>query len=411
MNGFDFKAQNATRTGVPIIPLFVLSLLAVSLVAAADLPKTLGSDDSTSPTRTGDWVQEGFDPGHTAFNRFETILSPENVGNLVKLWESPVGSFFSKPVVWHGKVYIGSSGDGQMQALDAATGATLWVGPGQGSFFNTSPAVRHGLVFANAFVSPFLAYDAETGEIAWNSGLDGSRGSPTLQGQGRTLYFCDSKGTLHALDVETGAEIWSRESDGSNVGQAPVVLNGRVFQMKSTSGSGLTAYDAQTGQRLWNRPDAGSAAGVAAAHGMLFYRGVIEGGSTSVIALDAATGELIWETPSVELGSSVVPAVAYGKVFVNVIDLVALDARTGVEVWRRPLVHANDGPSVANGVVYSANDDGEWDAFDVRDGSLLWSVNNAQCSGACIQATPVVANGRLYLADGDAVLRAYGLPP
>ena len=172
MNGFAFKAENAARIGVPIIPLFVLSLLALSLVAVADAPNTLGSDDSTAPTRAGDWAQEGFDSGHTSFNRFETELGPENVGNLVELWESPVGPFFCGPVVRDGKVYIGS-GDGSMYALDAATGAPLWVGESQGLLFSATAAVGRGLVFATAFNSPFLAYDAETGEIAWNSGFDG----------------------------------------------------------------------------------------------------------------------------------------------------------------------------------------------------------------------------------------------
>src|SRR6476659_9221216 len=99
MNGFAGKAKNTTQIGVPIIPLFVLSFFAVSLVAVADVPKTLESDDSTAPTRTGDWTQEGFDSGHTSFNRFETELGPENVGNLVELWESPVdvGSLFCGP--------------------------------------------------------------------------------------------------------------------------------------------------------------------------------------------------------------------------------------------------------------------------------------------------------------------------
>ena len=341
MNGFDFKSENATRTGVPIIPLFVLSLLAMSLVAAADVPNRLETNDSTSPTATGDWYKRG-----SIRDTLRSIDSrPSSAQKMSGTWlsfgRSPIGFSFSRPVVWKGKVYIGSGGlDGQMQALDAATGATLWVGPEQGHFFNTSPAVAHGLVFANAFVSPFLAYDAETGAIAWNSGLAGSRGSPTLQG--RTLYFCDgaNPATLHALDPETGTEIWSRENDGSNVGQAPAVLDGRVFQiLLSSSGSGLTAYSAQAAQVIWKRPDAGSGGGVAAVRGMLFYRGEIEGGSDSVIALDAATGELIWETPSVELGSSVVLAVAYGKVFGgDFVDLVALDAKTGVEVWRRPLV-------------------------------------------------------------------------
>ena len=406
MNGFDSKAENATRPGVPIIPLFVLSLLAMSLVAGADVPNKLETNDSTSPTARGDWVQEGFDPGHTSFNRFETELSPENVGNLVELWESPVGggTLFCGPVVRDGKVYIGS-GDGSMYAFDAATGATEWVGESQGLFFTATAAVGRGLVFATAFNSSFLAYDAETGEIAWDSGFDGLRAAPTLQG--RRLYFYSADDLLHALDPETGTEIWSGVADGSNTGQAPVVFDGRVFQ----SLDGLTAYDAQTGEILWHKSETGSGSGVVATRGRLFYRGVFEGGGESVVALDAATGELIWETPTLAGSTDAVPAVGEGMVFVTFVDLFALDAKTGVEVWRVPGVHSVAGPSVANGVVYASNLSGEWDAFDARNGALLWSVVvGGGCGGTCTNAIPVVANGRLYLAGPDQFLRAYGLP-
>lgn len=410
MNGFAFKAQNTTRAAVSIVSLFVLSLLAVSLVVATDLPNSLECDDSTSPTRAGDWVQDGFDPGHTSFNRFETELSPENVGNLVKLWEADVGllGFASgAPVVRDGKVYIGSATDNRMYALDAATGATLWVGEPQGSFFGATAAVGHGLVFACAFNSPFVAYDAETGEIAWTSTLGGSGAAPTLYG--RRLYTFGDDDLVHAVDPETGTEIWSQtRADGANGGQEPVVLNGRVFQSACVRG-GLTAYNAQTGEILWHK-NACSGAGVVATQGRLFFRGTFEGGSESVIALDAATGELIWETPNLPGGTDAIPAVAYGMVFVTFVDLIALDARTGVEVWRAPGVHSNAGPSVANGVVYASNTSGEWDAFDARNGALLWSVVIPGCGGTCTNAIPVVANGWLYLAGPDRFLRAYGLP-
>ena len=412
MNGFDSKAQNATRTGVPIIPVFVLSLLAMSLVAGADVPNKLETNDSTSPTARGDWVQEGFDPGHTSFNRFETELSPENVGNLVELWESPVGggTLFCGPVVRDGKVYIGSS-DGNMYAFDAGTGATEWVGESQGILFSATAAVGHGLVFDSAFNRPFLAYNAETGEIAWNSGFSGVQAAPTLQGQ--RLYFFSADDVLHALDQETGMEIWSAETEGSTQSQAAVVLDGRVFQIRGSGVlGGLTAFDAQTGEILWHKIEAGSGSGAVAVRGRLFFRGVVERGGESVVAaLDAATGELIWETPTLPGGTDAVPAVAYGMVFVTFVDLFALDAKTGVEVWRVPGVHSVAGPSVANGVVYASNLSGEWDAFDARNGALLWSVVvGAGCGGTCTNAIPVVANGRLYLAGPDQFLRAYGLP-
>jgi len=135
MNGFHFKPMNAVSARVGLISL-LFSFSALSLVAAADTANTLKSNVSTSPTAMGNWVQADFDAAHSGFNRLETQINRGNVGNLTQLWASPVGTgvLYASPVVWNGNVYIGS-GDGHMYAFDAATGATLWVGPQQNLFF------------------------------------------------------------------------------------------------------------------------------------------------------------------------------------------------------------------------------------------------------------------------------------
>ena len=68
------------------------------------------------------------------------------------------------------------------------------------------------------------------------------------------------------------------------------------------------------------------------------------------------------------------------------------------------------GPTVANGVVYASSLNGGWDAFDERDGSLLWSVTlGSGCSGTCTVTLQVTANGMLYLAGPDGSVHAFGL--
>ena len=398
MNEFHFNPRNVARPWVEIIPLLLLSFLAVSFVAAGDLPKTLGSGGSKSPTATGDWVQAGFDSAHSGFNRFETQLNRGNVGNLTQLWASQVGGglLYASPVVCNGRVYIGS-GDGRMYAFDAATGATLWVGPQQSLFFLDSAAASHGLVFASSLYSTFLAYKADTGEIAWTSQLRDVRASPTLHG--RTLYVGSFDGRLAALDAETGAPKWSTNAECCIFDQAPVVDGGRVFQMRTDDT--LTAYDAQSGEQLWSKP-AFATGTQAAAYGMVFFTDF-----PNVVALDAATGEEVWRA----LGAgSAAPVVANRHVFVIQATLMALDAATGAVAWEAPAASIW-GPSVANGVVYASSLNGEWDAFDERSGALLWSVTSGSgCGGTCTNSTPVIANGTLYLAGPDNYLRAYGLP-
>jgi outer membrane protein assembly factor BamB len=400
INEFHFNPRNVARPWVEIIPLFLLSFLAVSFVAAGDLPKTLGSGGSTSPTTTGDWVQAGFDSAHSGFNRFETQLNRGNVGNLTQLWAAQVGVglLYASPVVCNGRVYIGS-GDGRMYAFDAATGATLWVGPQQSLFFVDSAAASRGLVFASSLYSTFLAYKADTGEIAWTSELRDVRASPTLHG--RTLYVGSFDGRLAALDAETGAPKWSTNAECCIFDQAPVVDGGRVFQMRTDDT--LTAYDAQSGEQLWSKSEF-SVGTLAAARAMVFFNYY-----PNVVALDAATGAELWTAP-LGAASASAPAVANKAVFVTTSNLRALDVATGAVLWEAPAASIW-GPSVANGVVYASSLNGEWDAFDERTGSLLWSVTSGSgCGGTCTNSTPVIANGTLYLAGPDNYLRAYGLP-
>jgi len=400
MNGFHFTPRNAVSARVGLISL-LFSFSALSLVAVADTANTLKSNVSTSPTAMGDWVQADFDAAHSGFNRLETQINRGNVGNLTQLWASPVGTgvLYASPVVWNGNVYIGS-GDGHMYAFDAATGATLWVGPQQNLFFVDSAAVGHGLVFASSVYSTFLAYDAQTGEIAWTSSLTDVRASPTLRGG--TLYVGSFDGRLVALDAKTGNPIWSARGNCCIFDQAPVVDGGRVFQMR-TDGT-LTAYNAQTGEQLWSKPEF-SVGTLAAAHGILFFNHY-----PNVVALDGATGAELWAAPVLTRAVSGAPAVANGAVYVTSSTLTALRAATGAVIWNTA-ASSDWGPSLANGVVYASSQNGEWDAFDERDGSLLWSVTvGGGCGFPCTNAVPVIANGTLYLAGPDQYLRAFALP-
>ena len=385
--------------------LLVAGLGAFSSATAENMLKVRRLESPASERRSANWRQAAFDPAHTAFNRVETILNPSNVGHLTQAWAAPVGTLTlsASPVVSGGKVFIGGSVglEGHMYAFDAATGATLWVGPAQASFFVDSAASAHGLVFANSIYSTLLAYDAETGAIAWTSNLTDVRASPTLSN--RTLYVASFDGTLTALDAETGTPLWSAEGGCCVFDQAPAVDGGRVFQIRTDHT--LTAYNARTGSQLWSRP-AFSVGTLAASGGVLFFTEF-----PNVVAVDEATGTQLWAS-GVLSGSPTVaaPAVANGRVFVTTLsDLFALDAATGAVVWTAP-ASSGWGPVVANGVVYASSLSGEWDAFDERDGSLLWSVTTSTgCGGTCANAVPVVAHGTLYLAGPDQYLRAFRL--
>jgi outer membrane protein assembly factor BamB len=402
MKAFHFALMATAKRYVLRLPASLL--LAVifgsgSVIVEGDTRNIPESDIRTDPAAKADWRQASFDPAHSGFNRFETVLTRPKVRHLTQLWSAPVsGGIHASPVISNGKVFIGS-GDGHMYAFDSATGTTLWIGPTQNSLFGGSAAVTGRLVFAGTGNQPLLAYDADTGEIAWTSDLIASA-SPTLKD--RILYVASFDGTLTAMDAETGGSIWSAEGNCCVPNQSPVVDGGRVFQMRDDHT--LTAYNAQTGEQLWSI-EAFSVATLAAAYGMLFYSFYPD-----VVALDQATGTQLWTAPVATAARSVVPAVANGLVFVTHSQLWALDAWTGAVVWSAPVTSAV-GPTVANGVVYASSLNGEWDAFDERDGTLLWSVTfGSGCFGTCTVTLPVIANGTLYLAGPDQYLHAFTSP-
>src|SRR5262249_25165089 len=69
-----------------------------------------------------------------------------------------------------------------------------------------SLALCPGSLFERSDYSTFLAYDAQTGEIAWTAPLTDVRVSPAVRGG--TLYVGSFDGRLAALDAKTGTPIW-----------------------------------------------------------------------------------------------------------------------------------------------------------------------------------------------------------
>jgi outer membrane protein assembly factor BamB len=84
----------------------------------------------------------------------------------------PWDCYLSSPVVWQGAVYFGS-GDGNVYALDSATGALKWKFK-TGDVVHASPAIADGLLFIGSWDSNFYALDATTGAEKWRfkTGVD-----------------------------------------------------------------------------------------------------------------------------------------------------------------------------------------------------------------------------------------------
>lgn len=163
----------------------------------------------------------------------------------------PFDFYLSSPVVWQGVVYFGS-GDGNIYALNAASGAVQWKFK-TGNVVHASPAIAGGTLFLGSWDSFFYALDAATGKEKWRfkTGEDpDTHNQVGIQSSAAVVdgivYFGCRDSNFYALDAATGQKKWSFSNHGSWVIGSPAVQSGKVYF--GTSDSGLFyALDAKTG--------------------------------------------------------------------------------------------------------------------------------------------------------------------
>ena len=168
----------------------------------------------------------------------------------------PWDSYLSSPAVWKGAVYFGS-GDGNIYAIDAASGAMKWKFH-TGDVVHASPAIADGMIFLGSWDSYFYALDAATGREKWrfktgddpqlhnHVGIESS--AAVVDG---AVYFGCRDAHVYALDEFTGEKKWSwAEPNGSWVNTSPAVSKGVVYFGNSYGGQ-LFAADAKSGKILY----------------------------------------------------------------------------------------------------------------------------------------------------------------
>ncbi|WP_256837637.1 carboxypeptidase regulatory-like domain-containing protein [Ornithinimicrobium faecis] len=203
---------------------------------------------------------------------------------------------YASPTIVDGTVYVavGNGEAGSVHAVDAATGERVWrTAIGGGVFFG--PAVADGVaVAASTATGRVVGLDTATGEILWERSETISISLPAIDA-GKVYLGTSNEtftsGSVLALDLLTGAEVWETEG-GDTQGSSPVLYDDLVILGSHTAGS-VSAYDASTGEIVWNH-FVGSAvtSSVAVTTG-----GVVLGASQNwgVYALDATSGEVLWE--------------------------------------------------------------------------------------------------------------------
>jgi len=224
--------------------------LATSLLASA---MAITSWQSASAT---DWPMFGGSIANQSSTVGETTISPKNVSQLKVKWVAKTGGDVSaKAAVVNGVVYFPDWG-GNLWALNAATGKTIWhrqlssYGLAAHTVARASPAVVNGILYIGTQTgATMLAIDAATGKLKWKTQIDDHplaviTGSATVFA-GRVFVgvtsleevtafnasykCCSFRGSLSAVNAKTGKIMWKTFTtpegyNGSGVwGSNPVV--------------------------------------------------------------------------------------------------------------------------------------------------------------------------------------------
>ena len=274
------------------------------------------------------------------------------------------GPIHASPAVADGLVFCNSY-DGNLYAIDAETGAKRWSfsAPGERRFeapglhgasprtqtfwdpfdpFASRPAIANGFVYFGSGNGNVYALDAATGSLKWKFATGNVvHASPAIAGG--NLYVGSFDSVLYALDAATGAEKWRYQAgrddkmhNQEGFQASPIIFNGTVFN--GCRDAQFYAFDARTGRKLWQVDNKLSwVVGTAAR----YKDGILYGTSDSerLRLLDAKTGGIRWET---RLKGFIFasPAVAADTAWVATMfgNLYSIDLASGkiLSEWKNP---------------------------------------------------------------------------
>jgi outer membrane protein assembly factor BamB len=202
----------------------------------------------------------------------------------------------SSPAVSDGLVYYGS-GDGNLYALDAATGQLKWKFATAG-VVHSSPAVSDGVIYFGSWDSYLYALEAATGNQKWKfkTGEDlknfnqvGIQASPAVIDG--VLYFGCRDSHLYAVDTKTGHEKWNFDNHGTWINASAVVHSGTLYVGASIPAR-FFAIEADTGKLRYQLDTKFPVFSSAAVAGDMAYFGSDNG---KLYALDLGAGKVAWE--------------------------------------------------------------------------------------------------------------------
>ncbi len=256
------------------------------------------------------------------------------------------------------------------------------------------------------------ALDRQSGAVAWKATLGNAvRMAPVVVGDRLIVECMDNY--IYALELATGTVKWKFVRPDGSLGYAGPTL-GPAGSILVCGESTVYRLNAATGQEIWRSSVGGKALGTPALSGGRVY---VAGDGAGVVALDAETGERRWrfrvgdeKTGPDWFGS---PLVVGKTLYVSSYrrNVYALDATTGKLKWStkvlgsalaRPALDEKRELLYLSSITY--RDNPTLTALSTRTGTQVWDYKLGS-----LMAAPALLGGRLYLASTNGYFYAFSI--
>ena len=333
------------------------------------------------------------------------------------------------------------------------------VSVADGLIYTTGMVRRKGVLSAVG-LDGRLKWKKEYGP-EWTDGPPGVRTTPTVDSG--LLYLMSGKGRLACFDAKTGTEKWGVDAVGKyggkipswGIAESPLVIDRLVIGTPGGRNASVVAFDKRTGKPKWQSRGLSDVSAYCSAMTIerARKRQVVTMVAKTIVGLDAATGRILWRHPHQTKYDvhAVTPLYYSGHIYATsgygtggVMLRLARDGRGVTERWRnRDLDNHHGGVVLVKGYIYGSTYGGSWvclrgktgrvmyNTRGIGKGSVIYADGMLYCYGergtlALVKASPeafnvvsqvriqegggqhwahpAIADGRLYIRHGDALM-------
>jgi outer membrane protein assembly factor BamB len=375
------------------------------------------------------------------FNRGENIQPPKPLVEfpaslqVQEVWSTSIGGGAGRsgvrlqPALADGTLYAVST-DGKIEALDAATGKSIWeqstrVGdgiwpfrrkkPGPDARYAGGPAVSGSLLVVGTLDGHVYGMDATTGKQLWSAEVDNEVISPPAIDAG-TVYVRTNSGYVYAFDANTGERKWLNDQANMPLlslrGNGPLLAAHGVVMFGTDDGN-VESLRSDTGAVQWKLPvtkglgrtdiqKLNDADDTLQLDGTTLYATAYHG---ELVAVDASQGQVLWDRPF----SSYVGVGVSDDALVGVDDdslVWAFSKNSGGDLWKQDALqyHWLTAPAIQGQYAVVGGVEGYVHWLDLSDGKLAARV---RMSKDAIRARPLVVGDTVFVEDESGDIAAY----